>query len=263
VDILVNLLVAAVILGLTYALASEGLWGACLMFFNVLFGALIAFNFYEPLAKLIADNASILAGFADMVCLLLLFVVTVFILRLTTETLAPAMVRFPTPLYHLGRWFFALACSLVTVAIVLLGLDCAPVHKKIFGVIDYKQKVPFGLGLERQWLAFFQQTTGQIFVSHAPTTRDPFGEYRDAQVFDPRGEWLLIHQEARPFGIESVLEDGGAGAAPEAGAGGGGAAPGGGPAPGAPGAPPGQANANPGDPKVVGPAVGGGVVLPQ
>ncbi len=259
-DILVNLIVAAVILGMTYALASEGLWGACLMFFNVLFGAFIAFNFYEPLAKLIADNVAFLAGFADMVCLLLLFVVSVFILRLTTETLAPAMVRFPMPLYHLGRWLFALGCSLVTVAIVLLGLDCAPVHKKIFGVIDYKTKVPFGLGLERQWLAFFQHTTGLIFVSHAPGTRDPFTEYGDARVFDPRGEWLLIHQEARPFGIESVLEDGGA-AAPAAGAGG--AAPAGAPAPAAPGAAPGAANANPGDPKVVGPAVGGGVVLPQ
>ena len=68
-EIVINLIVAVVILGVTYALASEGLWGAALMFFNVLFGGLIAFNFYEPLAKLLADNVPLLSGFADTACL--------------------------------------------------------------------------------------------------------------------------------------------------------------------------------------------------
>src|SRR4051812_42741324 len=150
-DMLVNLIFAVLIVGMTYALSSEGLWGACLMFFNVLFGGLIAFNFYEPLAKLLADNVPLLSGFADTLCLLSLFIVSTFILRLTTETLAPAMVRFPAPIYHLGRLVFAFGCSAITLAILLLGYETAPVHKKIFFAIDYKAKVPFGMGLERQW----------------------------------------------------------------------------------------------------------------
>src|ERR1043166_2038520 len=113
--IVIDLIVAVLILGMTYALASEGLWGACLMFFNVLFGGLIAFNFYEPLAKLLAENVPFLSGFADTLCLLSLFIITTFLLRLATETLGPGMVRFPTPLYHLGRWFFGLATSVLTV----------------------------------------------------------------------------------------------------------------------------------------------------
>ncbi len=216
-EIVINMIVAVVILGVTYALASEGLWGAALMFFNVLFGGLIAFNFYEPLAKLLADNVPFLSGFADTACLYLLFIGSTFLLRLATETLGPAMVRFPTPLYHLGRWVFALGTSMITVAIILLAFDTAPVHKKIFGVIDYKTLVPFGLGLERQWLAFFQYTTGTVFVTHEPGTQDPFGQYRDAKVFDPRAEWLLNHQEARPYGIDSVLEPAAGAAAPGAG----------------------------------------------
>src|SRR4051794_13006545 len=165
-EIGINLLVALLILGMTYALSSEGLWGACLMFFNVLFGGLIAFNFYEPLAQKLAENVPFLSGFADTLCLLSLFIVATFILRLTTESLAPAMVRFPTPVYHLGRWVFGLACGALTVAILLLGFETAPVHKKIFGVIDYKALVPYNQGIEREWLAFFQYTTGQIFVTH-------------------------------------------------------------------------------------------------
>jgi len=257
-DILINLIVAGLILGMTYALASEGLWGAALMFFNVLFGGLVAFNFYEPLAKLLADNVPFLAGFADLICLMLLFIVTTFILRLTTETLGPAMVRFPTPLFHLGRWVFALGCALITVAICLLALETAPVHKKILSTIDYKAMVPFGLGFEQRWLSFVQYTTGQIFVNHTPGMRDPFGQYGDANVFDPRAEWLLNHQDARPYGIDTVLlEAGGGEAAPAGGAPGG--APGAAPAPGAP--PGGSANAS--DVKVIGPAVGGGVVVPN
>jgi hypothetical protein len=251
----INLLVVLLIMGMTYALSSEGLWGASLMFFNVLFGGLIAFNFYEPLAKMLAENVPFLSGFADTLCLLGLFIIATFLLRLTTETLAPAMVRFPTPVYHLGRLFFGLACGAITIAILLLGFETAPVHKKIFGVIKYDSLVPFKLGIEREWLAFFQYTTGQIFVTHSPDSRDPFDQYGDAKVFDPRAEWLLNHQEARPYGDESILSEDSGGGAPAAGgqapAGGGGAAPGAS-----------SGNSNPNDPKVVGPAVGGGVVIP-
>jgi len=250
-EILVNLVISLLIVGMTYALASEGLWGAALMFFDVLFAGLIAFNFYEPLAKVIADNVPFIAGFADSVCMLGLFTLATFLLRLATDSLAPTMVRFPTPLFHLGRWFFGLACSVLTVAIILLAFDASPIHKKVFGVIDYKTEVPFGLGIEREWLAFFQYSTGQVFVTHAPGTRDPFEQYGDAKVFDPRAEWLLLHEEARPIGEGSILNDAAGGAAPA-----------GAPAP-APGAGAQGGNANPGDPVVVGPAVGGGVVLPQ
>jgi hypothetical protein len=251
-DVGINLIIALLILGLTYALSSEGLWGAALMFFNVLFGGLIAFNFYEPLAKMLAENVSFLSGLADVICLLGIFLVATFLLRLTTETLAPAMVRFPTPVYHLGRWAFGLGCGAMTIAILLLGYDTAPVHKKVFGVVDYKSLVPFGMGIERQWLGFFQYTTGQVFVNHSPDTRDPFDQYGDARVFDPRAEWLLLHQEARPYGTESILSDAPGGE-------GGAAAPGG-----QPGSPQAAAGGNrPGDIKVIGPAVGGGVVVPN
>ena len=94
--VVIDLVISFLILLLTYALASEGLWGAALMFFNVIFGGLIAFNFYEPLARLI-DSTGIGWGFSDTLSLLSIFCATVMLLRMTTETLAPAMVRFPDP----------------------------------------------------------------------------------------------------------------------------------------------------------------------
>jgi len=219
--VVTDLVMAFLILLMTYAVSSEGLWGAALMFFNVVFGGLIAFNFYEPLARLI-DSTGIGWGFSDTLSLLSIFCVSVMLLRMTTETLAPAMVRFPVPIYHAGRLLFALATSLVTMAILVLAFHTAPVNKKIFGAIDYKYKPPFGMGLDHQWLGFFQYTTGDIFARYGSGSRDPFGQYGRSgnqrvpvRVFDPRATWLLNHQEARPYGQAPILteESGGSDAA--------------------------------------------------
>jgi uncharacterized membrane protein required for colicin V production len=201
--------IAVLILGLTYALASEGLWGAALMFFNVVFAGMIAFNFYEPLAALI-DTTGVNWGMSDTICLIVLFSVSVLILRLTTERLAPTMVRFPTPVYHVGRLVFGLATSVVTIAILTLAFECAPVHKKF---LNYKQQPPFGLGIDHHWLAFFQYSTGYIFADYHNPERDWLGEYGTAKVFDPKAEWLIEHQNKRPYGepSDTVLgEEGGA-----------------------------------------------------
>lgn len=221
--VVINLGSAVLILGMTYALASEGLWGAALMFFNVLFAGLIAFNFYEPLAGLLATNAKFMADYADMVCLLGLFLVALLLLRLTTESLAPTMVRFPTPLFHIGRWAFGLAASTVAMAIFLLAFHCAPVHKKMFyGAYPYDMKPPFGMGIDWQWLGFFQYSTGQIFANYSESNPpDPSKEYGNAKVFDPRGKWLIDHQNARPYGEDFVPSAGGGSGEGEAGGGGG------------------------------------------
>lgn len=201
-----NLGLIALIAGLTYALTSEGLWGAALMFFNILFAGMIAFNFYEPLAVLL-DKTGINWGFSDTLCFLLLFCVALVALRLTTETLAPAMVRFPMPIYHAGRLIFGVAGAMLTVAIILIGAECAPVHKKLFKAYNYDSKPPFGLALDHNWLGFFQHETGGPFAQYNAGGPDPFHTYGQGQrlnLFDPRGEWLINHQNARPYGTETV-----------------------------------------------------------
>jgi hypothetical protein len=219
---IVDVVMVLGILGITYALISEGLWGAALMFFNVLFSTLIAFNFYEPLATLLSGWEAA-SGYADTFCLLAVFIVSLVLLRVVTESLAPAMVRFPAPVYHLGRVAFGLAGAVLTMAFIMVAFHTAPVHKKIFGAVDYKYGPPFKQALDLNWLGFFQFTSGQVFADYDEGYNDPTGEYGHAKVFDPEGRWLIDHQNARPYGKEFVPEqEGGAGAAaggtPEAGA---------------------------------------------
>ena len=97
---LIDLVFSFLILLMTYALAGEGLWGAALMLFNVLFSGLIAFNFYEPLAGLI-DSVGLGWGFSDTLSLLSLFCISLVFFRVTTESLAP--VHGPLPDAHLPR----------------------------------------------------------------------------------------------------------------------------------------------------------------
>jgi hypothetical protein len=212
--IAVDLICVGLILGLTWALMSEGLWGAALMFFNILFAVLVAFNFYEPLAVLIVDNVGgFTVDFADVFCLMMLFLITLVMLRLTTETMAPAMVRFPNPVYHIGRIAFGLLGGALTVAFLLVALDTAPVHKKVLGVITYETRPPFHFGLDHRLLAFVQRTSGAVFANEDEEGGgDPFKEFGNARVFDPRGRWLIDHEDARPFGsgqMDAMRKDAG------------------------------------------------------
>ncbi len=215
-SIMLDMIICVLTLGMLYALMSEGLWGAATMFFNCLFSALISFNFYEPVAALIAENATFLANHADMLAIMILFIVPLFLLRLTTETLAPAMVRFPTPIYHLGRLVFAAGGAVVTMAIIMLAFDAAPVQKKIVGVMDFKYEPFFKRRFDRDFLAFFQYTSGYTFARNGAGTGVDSEFPAKPMLFDPRAEWLLEHQKSRPYGTEAILEEapGDAAAAP-------------------------------------------------
>ena len=176
------------------------------MFFNVLFGSLIAFNFYEPLASLMASNApGMIAGFSDMLCFLGIFLVATLIMRVATENIAPSMVRFPSMVYQGGRFVFGLAGGALTVAVVILAFNMAPVHKKLFTAYNYDHKPPFGMGFDYEFLAFFQRISGYAFAQYSDDAEDPFRQYGKARVFDPRGRWMIDHQNAR-YGEGKVPE---------------------------------------------------------
>lgn len=193
--------VVVLVLGMTYALASEGAWGSALMFFNVLFAGLIAFNFYEPLTLQLL-SLGIAGSWGDFLALMGIFLVSLGILRVGTDMLAPAMIRLPKIVYQLGRLVFALGAASAMAGILLCVLDTAPVHRKIFGQIDYAAQPPYKLGLDRRWLAFVQYTTGYVFANYNDEDRAKDSEFDQANVFDVKGEWLIDHQNARPYARE-------------------------------------------------------------
>jgi hypothetical protein len=74
------------------------------------------------------------------------------------------------------------------------------------------------MGIDWHWLSFFQYTTGNVFSRISQNNPvDPFKEYGQSRVFDPRGEWLIEHQNKRPFGEGFVPDPSAATAAPATG----------------------------------------------
>jgi len=193
----IEALIMLLVLGIAYAIFAEGLWGSALMFFNVLFSSLLAFNCYEPLAGMIASSLPDVAGFADTFCLMLIFLISLILMRVMTGKLAPKLIRVPPILKILGGLTFGLLTGVLTMGFILVAFNTAPVHRQVFSAFGYEKKPPF--------LGFFQVSSGQAFAryGYAP---DPSGKYGDARVFDPEGLWLIDHQNARPYGEPKVPE---------------------------------------------------------
>ena len=184
-----DVLLLVIVGGITYAVSSEGLWGSALVFVNVMFAGLIAFNFYEPLAYLISDNVNIsfVESFADFVSLIVLFSVVFSILRVCTDFLGPTRIRFVGWLDQLGRIFFGLTTAWYVTGMLLCVVQTAPVHKQFVGY-QWERHAFWGLGIDRFWLGYVQVTTGKIF------------DHNPRRVFDENSDFIRRYHDHRLFG---------------------------------------------------------------
>lgn len=153
---MIDLLLLVVIGLVTWCVASEGVWGAVLVFLCTLLSGLLAMNFFEPLAVVLESFLPPdYKPHADSVALVGLFIAFVFGLRMATEQIAPVFITLPDMAESLGRWAFAAASGLITAAFLLTALHTAVIPREYLG---FKAEGPnfFGLNLDRQWLGFTQ-----------------------------------------------------------------------------------------------------------
>lgn len=188
----IDALLIAILLGVCVAMYGQGMWGAALMFVNILFGGIVAFNFYEPAAAFLVENVSDLAGYVDCLCLGGIFTLTVLILRLCTDTLSSQMIKFNPLLDFLGRIVFGLGAGAITVGILMTFFETAPVGKKVFGVIGPNSRAPFNMGLDHVWLNTFEHLT-------KPSKYGALARHGRGVFFFP-DHWLEVEQKARPYG---------------------------------------------------------------
>ena len=232
----IDVLLVLGMLAITWVVSSEGLWGAALMFVNVMFAGLIAFDLFEPCAAFIDTNLDFMKAFSDFVSLVVLFGIAFTVLRIATDNFGPTMVRFPTWLYHIGRYGFGGATAWYLMGMILCILQTAPIHKQFLGY-KWDTHAVWTAGVDRFWLGFVQSTTEQVFERK----RRPAG-------FDSSGKFIKEYHDHREFGEPDPD------LAPKKA---GGAAPQGGQQPAGGGAPAGGAAAAPGrQPATVGGVVG-------
>jgi colicin V production protein len=176
IDYLLLLIIAVC----AWSLVREGMWGAGLIFFECLFAGLLAMNFYEPLAGVIA-NVAFLRNAADMIAMCLVFGVVVTVLREIDIRIAPEMVRFPNWLHRAGGLTFGLATGWLMAGFLLCAFQTIPLKPNLgLGYsIEKEKKCLFGSGVDVQWLAFVHRTTDRVFDQSPPRPFDSDASFVD------------------------------------------------------------------------------------
>ena len=186
-----------IVFAVAWSLIREGLWGAAIIFFEILIAGLVAMNFFEPLAELLNEYVPFLAGYEDGLTLLVLFGLTLFVLREADGALWPNMVRFPGVVHRAGAAVFGVLSGLAITGFLLCAFQTFPLPAGFMGY-DNEKKMVVGLGLDRYWLRFTQQMSQKAFSRGKE------------HVFDPDAAYIDMYQIRRTIGVASSKEEGGA-----------------------------------------------------
>jgi hypothetical protein len=193
---MIDLILLAILAGVTWFVASEGAWTAGTTFICVLLAGLLAMNFFEPLTLILAKSLPAQEARLDMIALIGLFTGFVFLFRFAAEKFAPTYVQVPGIVDNVGRWLFAIATGYVTMAFLLTALHTAPLPREFLGFKPERANLFNTFAPDRQWLGFVQYVTEKAFARYdiAPLTGAP---PRTPHAFD--GQYMAVGDAAQPY----------------------------------------------------------------
>lgn len=165
-------LAAILVFGMvTWCVASEGAWGAAIIYFCTLLGGLLAMNFFEPLAYFLERNVSSSQFWRtlwDLLALVGLFAVFVTLLRMLADQLSPRFIHLHPLAYQFSRWTFGALTGFVTTAFLLAALHTAPLPREFstfYPEPDHPQRGPvLAAKPDYQWLGYVHYLSEHTFV---------------------------------------------------------------------------------------------------
>jgi hypothetical protein len=205
---LLGFLTVVIMLIVAYAYSREGLFTACTMAINVLLAGLVAFNFWEPLAALLDPmlSGSFLHGYEDTVCLILLFAVTLGLLRTVTNNLARSRVQFQGWLQSGGAILFGLLTGYLVSGFLICTIQTLPWHENF---MFFEAKYETGpehllrhvMPPDRVWLGLMHRAGAYAFSNREDARRETAASYYDRYVtFDKYGNFELRYARYRRYG---------------------------------------------------------------
>jgi len=195
---IINAILIAVFVAVTYALWREGLVGAAVMLLNVLLAATAATAWYEWLAGLAFAWFPSYDYLLDFACLWGLFCVLLLVLRETTDRVSRTRIKVRKPVEMAATPVVAALAAWVMVCFTAASLHTAAVPR------DFVQATPearmfFGLAPDRRWLQWVRGTTlSGPFAAASATAGAP----RDP-AFDRSADFILRYA-ARRQTLESL-----------------------------------------------------------
>lgn len=163
---MIDLILIMIIVGVTWAVAGEGPWGAAMVLFSVIVSGLLAMNLFEPVAGWME---TILGTYEwqnrwDIICLLGIFSLGVWGLREITDRIMPTTLDVAGLVYEV-RWLIGVTTGYIVSAIVLTSLHTAPLSREFIGFKPERSNLLDTLAPDRQWLAFTQYVSEHVMRS--------------------------------------------------------------------------------------------------
>lgn len=185
----INILLILIFAGCFVFLMKAGLWTNTLTLVNVLTAALVATNYFEPLANWMNRQEPSLKYAYDLLSLWLIFGVTVSLLRMATDYMSPIKVKFLLPVERVGGIVMALWVSWVFVCFTTMTLHTAPLARNfLLGSFQPRpeSKMLFGSAPDQKWLAWVhRQSQGSL------------SRLSGTSPFDPRGDFIIRYGDFR------------------------------------------------------------------
>ncbi|MFO0912353.1 MAG: CvpA family protein [Pirellulales bacterium] len=179
---------------------NEGMWSNMLSFLNTLLAALIATNWYEPLANFLEGRESSFTYFWDFLALWILFALSLALLRAITDSISKTRVRFKMPVEHTGRVLLSILTGWVFVCFVTTTLHTAPLARESFrgsfGVSPQARPF-FGLAPDLTWLGFVQNASLTGYSQPDAQATGVESSDQGMRVFDPQGEFTIKYAARR------------------------------------------------------------------
>ncbi len=193
--ILMGAIVLVIVVMCVVFLRDEGFWGAAIVWVNTFFSALLAINFFEPLAKALeTQTGGFVASFTyflDFLSLWIVFLASYWILRTVTGFLSRVRVRFRLPVEAAGKYLISALVGWEIACFAMMTLHTAPLPRNFLkGAFQPEQRMAFGQAPDRKWLGFMQK------LSLGPLSRST-GEGGSVEPFDPDGEFLMKYAARR------------------------------------------------------------------
>ncbi len=168
-------------------LYTEGMWSNAIRLINVVTAALLATNFWEPVATRLDRWQPSYTYMWDFVVLWGLFAALVMVFRSVTDFLSKLNVRFLKLADRIGSVVLACWIGWVMVCFATFTLHTAPLARNFLGGgFQPEKRMLLGMAPDRQWLGFVQRMSQGTYCRSAT----PEQWEKEVTVFDPRAEFL-------------------------------------------------------------------------
>jgi hypothetical protein len=199
---MLNLVLLLIFLMCVAALWFQGLWSNVVTLINLLLAMMLAFNYFEPVAKQLDGLEPSFTYLWDFIALWGLFALSFGLLRLVTDMLSRTRVAFDFWVETVGR-----SITAVWIAWLFIGFICATMHTAPLGPHPLGfQNTPksgnfLGMAPDRYWLGFMQsRSRGALSRGESDRAKlSPLEQDKNAQVriFDPESRFILKYYQRR------------------------------------------------------------------